>query len=72
MINVGSRNGIPILKTLRYDNPGVYFLTVAVNTHILTAWDGRSNGNNVSAERLEHSTTSPVDGVEHTHPLPDL
>lgn len=65
-------NGIPILKTLRYDNPGVYFLIVAVNTHILTAWDGRSNGNKVSAERLEHSTTSPMDGVEHTHPLPDL
>lgn len=64
--------GIPILKTLRYDNPGVYFLIIVVNTHILTAWDGRSNGNNVSAERLEHSTTSPVDVVEHTHPLPDL
>lgn len=52
--------------------PMFHFLTIVVYTHILTAWEGRSNGNKVSAERLEQSTSSPVDVVEHRHPLPDL
>lgn len=72
MINVGSRNGIFILKILWYDNFGVYFLIVVVNIYILMVWDGRFNGNNVFVEWFEYLIISLVDGVEYIYLLFDF